>query len=111
MTIQKLIETQIVFSTKSFGHGKRTEGILKHIENEIQEVRDNPDDVFEWIDIILLAFDGAWRCIAYQAELLSASAVSYLLNKSLQEKLAENVSRKWGPIPPEDEPSFHVKEN
>jgi hypothetical protein len=40
----------------------RTSGILNHIEKEIKEIVENPHDLEEWIDIIILALDGAWRC-------------------------------------------------
>lgn len=49
------------FSLRTFGPGSRTNGVLNHIEKEIEEVRAKPDDLGEWVDIIILGFDGAWR--------------------------------------------------
>lgn len=49
------------WSLKVFGPGERTEQILSHIESEIKEVRADPADCKEWIDIMSMAFDGAVR--------------------------------------------------
>lgn len=54
------LRDQMQWSKQTFGCGTRTEPLLKHIEKEVQEVREsNGDDLYEWIDIIILAFDGA----------------------------------------------------
>jgi len=52
---------QRAFSEKTFGPGARTAGVCDHIRKELSEVEAAPDDVTEWADVILLAFDGAWR--------------------------------------------------
>lgn len=39
----------------------RAEGIVKHIEKELGEIRKDPTDVVEWVDVAFLAFDGARR--------------------------------------------------
>ncbi len=49
------------FSEKTFGPGYRYRGILDHIKKEIKEIEADPSDLEEWVDIIILAFDGAWR--------------------------------------------------
>ena len=55
-----LSREMMVWSKETFGCGIRTEPILKHIEMEVQEVRDSKgEDPYEWIDIIILALDGA----------------------------------------------------
>lgn len=54
------LRDQMLWSKETFGCGTRDVGLLKHIELEVEEVRDsNGDDLYEWIDIIILAFDGA----------------------------------------------------
>ena len=55
------LNSKILWSWKTFGPGARAEGICKHIEKELLEVRAKPDDLSEWVDIILLATDGALR--------------------------------------------------
>jgi hypothetical protein len=49
------------WSERAFGEGRRTEGICKHIEKELAEIRAYPEDIMEWVDVAILALDGAWR--------------------------------------------------
>lgn len=55
------LERQKAFSLKTFGPGRRVDTVLSHMAKEAAEVRQKPCDVFEWVDVMLLAFDGAWR--------------------------------------------------
>lgn len=61
MDLIKHLERQRKFSEKAFGPGQRVDGILDHLTKEIEEVRENPGDISEWVDVVLLALDGAWR--------------------------------------------------
>lgn len=47
------------FSLRTFGPGERAKMVTDHIEKELAEVRADPSDLFEWIDLVLLSFDGA----------------------------------------------------
>lgn len=106
--LETLIKMQIAWSEKTFGHGRRTEGICKHIEKELQEIRSNPDDLIEWIDVIILALDGAWRCVRFPGG-AHRDPVAYIAN-ALQSKMAENWFNRTYPMPTsEDEPSEHVR--
>lgn len=60
-TIVRHMERQRTWSLRTFGHGHRVNGILEHIAKEIAEVMRDPTDIMEWVDIVLLALDGAWR--------------------------------------------------
>jgi hypothetical protein len=55
------LQRQREFSARTFGPGQRTDGVLDHITKELDEIRADPCDVSEWVDVIILAFDGAWR--------------------------------------------------
>lgn len=99
VTIEELLARQIPWSTKTFGTGKRTLGITRHIEKEIQEIRDKPDDLMEWVDVILLGLDGAWRSGASAEEIASG----------LETKQAYNIKRKWPKVTNEDEAVEHVR--
>jgi hypothetical protein len=80
------LRNQHEFSQKAFGPGERTEGVLKHIESEIEEVRQCKGEIVsEWIDIILLAMDGALRKGFTPTEIDSA----------LESKLLKNTKRSW----------------
>lgn len=61
MDLKKYIERQIEWSTKTFGPGKRTDGIIDHIKKELIEIKEDPGDLEEWVDVIKLGLDGAWR--------------------------------------------------
>jgi hypothetical protein len=52
---------QRAFSERTFGPGARTAGVLDHIRKELREIEDAPADLSEWIDVVILALDGAWR--------------------------------------------------
>lgn len=93
------IRRQMEFSRKTFGEGPRTLGVTDHIEKELREIRQDPADVKEWIDVIILAFDGYWRHGGDPAELLPM----------LEEKFAINRARKWGPITP-DKAIEHIRD-
>jgi hypothetical protein len=99
MNISEYITNQKIWSQIAFGKGKRTEGVLHHIEKEIEEVRMEPYSL-EWIDIVILALDGAWRA-GYTPE---------EIEKALIAKQEKNAKRKWPYPPPSDDvPSFHIK--
>lgn len=55
------LERQRKWSQETFGPGPRTAGVLDHIRKELLEVEAAPHDSEEWIDIAILALDGAWR--------------------------------------------------
>lgn len=79
------LQRQMEFSLKTFGPGARTEGVTDHISKELLEIKNNPRDVEEWIDVIILGFDGAWRTGATPEQIVSA-----MVNKQ-----NKNENRKW----------------
>jgi hypothetical protein len=112
----------IPFSRKTFGAGMRTEGLCRHLEKEIAEVRAKPNDVKEWIDIIILGLDGAWRCLYYgswcRLRFGSTPVPLVTVTKKLAEvttdallaKTSENMfERNWPPPGPEDVPTEHIR--
>lgn len=76
---------QRAWSVRTFGPGERTAGVIDHIRKELIEVEADPGDVFEWIDLVILAFDGAWRAGHDVPAIVGA----------LQAKQAKNESRTW----------------
>lgn len=76
---------QIAFSTRTFGPGERQQGVIDHIRKELREIEDAPKDLEEWIDVVLLALDGAWRS-GHTAEEVVAG---------LDAKLSKNEQREW----------------
>lgn len=79
------LRRQKKFSENTFGPGMRTKGVVDHIRKELVEIENDPTDLMEWVDVILLAFDGAWRSGATPEEIISG----------IQQKQAKNEQRKW----------------
>jgi hypothetical protein len=79
------LHRQRSFSATTFGPGLRADGVLDHIRKELKEIEADPTDVTEWIDVVILAFDGAWRQ-GWSPEDIA---------KALEAKQTKNESRKW----------------
>lgn len=79
------LERQKDFSARTFGPGDRAQGVVDHIRKELNEIEASPSDLEEWIDVIILACDGAWRQGYSPREIAETLAC----------KLAKNERRKW----------------
>lgn len=83
------LRRQREFSERTFGPGKRLAGVIDHIRKELEEVwraaEDGEPTLPEWVDVIILALDGAWRSGATPQEISAAIAA----------KQARNEARKW----------------
>ena len=99
-TLSDYIARQESWSSKTFGNGVRTKGITEHIRKELLEIEAAPHDVEEWIDVVILALDGAWRAGYSPSQICAA----------LEAKQAKNFKRNY-PMPiSEDHPSEHIRE-
>ena len=96
-----IIQRQRDFSEKTFGPNQRTAGIIDHIKKELMEIEQAPNDLNEWIDVALLAIDGAWRAGYSSAEIAAAYVA----------KIAKNEQRSWPDwrTVPEDQAIEHIK--
>lgn len=96
------IYRQRAFSRATFGPGARTAGVCDHIRKELHEIEKDPYDLHEWVDVILLALDGAWRCGASPEAIANAIA----------SKQDQNEKRNWPDwrTQPLDKAIEHVKE-
>jgi hypothetical protein len=79
------IQRQMRFSVNTFGPGMRTKGVCDHIRKELLEIEAAPGDLEEWIDVLILAIDGAWRSGATSEEIV----------EQLQAKQTKNEGRTW----------------
>jgi hypothetical protein len=79
------LRRQRAFSECTFGPGSRLAGVLDHLRKELREVEAKPTDISEWIDLVLLAFDGAWRQGFTPEQIATALAA----------KQARNEARTW----------------
>lgn len=85
MDLVKHLNRQRVFSETTFGPGPRTQGVLDHIRKELKEIEKEPADLYEWVDVILLALDGAWRAGHEPREICRA----------IEAKQTRNEQRVW----------------
>lgn len=99
MNLFSFLNRQKRWSSNTFGDSPRTEGVLKHIEKEIAEVRAAPFDLEEWCDIVILALDGAWRSGHSPHEICAM----------LERKQSINRNRVYARTP-DDVPSEHTRE-
>jgi hypothetical protein len=73
------------FSEATFGPGERSRGVVDHIQKELSEVLASPYDLEEWVDVAILALDGAWRAGYTPQEIIDC----------LVYKQTKNESRQW----------------
>lgn len=89
------------FSARTFGPGARAAGVIDHIRRELVEVEAEPNCLEEWIDVVLLALDGAWRAGHEPRDIAIA----------LEAKQAKNERRQWPDwrTQPTDEAIRHIE--
>lgn len=93
------VQRQRLWSEVTFGPGRRTIGICEHIKKELAEIQEDPDDVREWIDVLILAMDGYWRHGGKPEELA----------EMLEAKQRVNFECAWPAVKPEDQPMEHLR--
>ena len=79
--LERHLERQAAFSDRTFGPGIRTAGVVDHIRRELLEIEAAPRDLEEWIDVVILAFDGARRSGASPAAIVAALESKQTLNE------------------------------
>lgn len=79
------LQRQRAFSLRTFGPGARAEGVVAHIRKELSEIEAEPTDLREWVDVVLLALDGAWRA-GYEPEAIA---------DAIRHKQTVNETRQW----------------
>lgn len=73
------------WSERTFGPGPRAAGVIDHIRKELREIEADPTDLSEWIDVVILALDGAWRAGGTPEQIIG----------TLVAKQARNEGRTW----------------
>lgn len=111
MNLVEHIRRHMAWSRATFGPHPRTEGILRHIEKEIEEVRKDAGLGYQVLpeatDILILTLDLMWRDTErhLRAQLLQMSDKDFaafaarhipeMIVAQLQEKQAINEHRTW----------------
>lgn len=93
-------DAKAAWSRSTFGKGHRA-GVIVHIRDELKEIESDPRDLTEWIDVVLLAMDGAAR---------SAGADGAAFVAALIAKQQRNTRRSWPSGMPPDAATHHLKE-
>lgn len=73
------------WSAATFGPG-RVAGVIDHVEKELAEIKAKPNDLEEWIDLAMLAMDGARRACGITGD-------GWV--EALMAKFAKNQHRTW----------------
>ncbi len=73
------------FQIDTYGPHLDHEGIIDHIEEELQEIAADPHDLEEWIDVIILAAGGAMK---------SGHTPQQVIDM-LEAKMRKNELRDW----------------
>lgn len=86
MELESYIREQKNWSKKSFGDntfktGRSHKGLLEHIQKELKEIDNNPTDLYEWVDLIILGLDGAWRAGFTEEDITLALHRKQCINK------------------------------
>ena len=111
---------QGAFGRATFGPGPRTEGVLKHIESEIEEVRraaaenDLDELVKEWTDIAILGLDGLIRAVrareeAFNAQRMLSLARPYITHDEVARMAVDNIVGKQAKNEMRDWPDWRGK--
>lgn len=98
--LAEFFDAKAAWSRSTFGKGHRT-GVIAHIRDELKEIEADPRDLTEWIDVVLLAMDGAAR---------SAGADGAAFVAALIAKQQRNTRRSWPSGMPPDAATHHLKE-
>ena len=95
-----LVADQAQWSQATFGTDSQRGpiGALRHLEKEAREAIDNPRDIMEYADCLLLILDASRR----------AGFMAGTLVQAAQRKMAINRTREW-PRPELDVPIEHVR--
>lgn len=93
------IERHKDWSLRTIGEGIRTGGTIAHIRKELLEIEAAPRDLEEWIDVIILGLDGAWRAGHTPAEIVAA----------LQAKQQKIFARTYPKPVSENHPAEHLR--
>ena len=111
---------QGAFGRATFGPGPRTEGVLKHIESEIEEVRraaaegDLDELVKEWTDIAILGLDGLIRAVrarqeAFNSQRMLSLARPYITHDEVARIAVDNILGKQAKNEMRDWPDWRGK--
>lgn len=54
-----VFDRRAAWSLRTFGAGDKYKGVVEHIRRELAEIEADPSSLVEWVDVVMLAMDGA----------------------------------------------------
>ena len=95
------VQRQWRFSAETFGPPRGTGSVVAHIRKELDEIEADPTDLMEWVDVIILGFDGALR----------AGHAPQAIIDAIRDKQITNEMRDWPDWRdiPDGQPIEHVR--
>lgn len=90
------LQRMIRFSRETFGPNPRQQGVIDHIRKELVEIEKagtGDEALKEWIDVIILGIDGAWRSQIGRG--LSDEKIVIAIVSELIAKQMKNEQRTW----------------
>jgi hypothetical protein len=91
--------SQRAWSLKNFGDTSRNTGLLAHIRKEVAEIEQDPSDLVEWTDLIILGMEGFWKNGGQPSQLI----------EYIEGKQAVNRARTWPKPTSPDQPIEHIQ--
>ena len=85
-SLAAFFETRKAWSIETFGPAYIYKRVVAHIRKELLEIEAKPDDLEEWVDVALMAMDGAWRAAGADGDGFVAALLA---------KAAKNMKRTW----------------
>jgi hypothetical protein len=82
-------DAKAAWARGTFGDHLTPSAILGHLRKELDEIERDPADLVEWVDLVLLAIDGAHRFAGADGRAFVAALLA---------KHAANTRREWPPI-------------
>ncbi len=107
LNMVEYIRKHRLWSAATFGPGARTKGLIAHIRKELVEIEADPRALEEWVDVIILAIDGAWRSGHSSADIVQTMVDKQIVNserswpdwrKRSQDEPIEHVKTYWQPL-------------
>ena len=93
MDLIEHLKRQMAWSRATFGPGERRRGVIDHIRKELDEIEAGDGDPKEWVDVVILAFDGLWR--AMRAHGVSWGPIAHRMWLEIEGKQGINEQRTW----------------
>jgi hypothetical protein len=97
--LQKLQDEITTWADSTFGGNRKPKSVIAHLAKEVMELYDDPTDLSEYADVLILTLNAA-KLAGYDVNLLVLG---------IEAKMIINKQRKWGK-PDNNGVIEHIKE-